>query len=78
MKPIQYHPKDPNSCSHQVLKFLIKSTTDKPLPVHRISHVLTPDSDEDGDKMQYYQISRSNVPTTDENMYASTDEDTKL
>jgi len=80
MKPIQYYPKDPSSCSHQVLKFLIKSTTDKPLPVHRVSHVLTPDSDEDraSSKMQYYQISRSNAPTTDENMYASTDEDTIL
>jgi len=78
MKPIQYHPKDPNSCSHQVLKFLIKSTAGQPTPAHHVTHTLTPDSVEDEAKMKYYLISRSDEPTTDDNMYISTDEDTKL
>ena len=78
MKPIQYYPKDPSSRSHQILRFLIKSSTSAPIPAHHLHVTHTPDSDENEDKMQYYQVTRSDGPTTDENMYASTDEDTVL
>lgn len=62
MKPIQYHPKDPNSCSHQVLKFFIKSTTGEPIPAHQLSTTLTPDTSykESNTMLEYYQITRSN------------------
>jgi len=62
MKPIQYHPKDPNSCSYQVLKFIIKSTADEPILAHQLSTTLTPDAsyNESNPMLEYYQITRSN------------------
>ena len=62
MKPLQYHPKDPTSCSHRILKFLIKSSTSEPIPAHQLSNTLTPDTsyNEANSILEYYQITRSN------------------
>jgi len=78
LEPLQYHPEDPKSCSHQILKFLIKSSPTEPISAHQLSNTIVPDStdNEAASMMKYYQMTQ--LGTNDVNKPVLSDNDTKL